>query len=173
MPPQGLLPRLWSKPVLAPRSQGQLWCRPPPRVWFRTWQPELHAALPLLFPLKLSWGLASRRSTERHLMGPTVFTGLSVPPCGATACRRAFRSLPSVAAKSRHASRLAAVLGPPVCAPPAVAASEVLVILVDSASLPSLEAATPASHSLISLSVVLVFWALPHNLWDPSSWIGN
>ena len=97
-------------------------------------------------------------------MGPTVFTGLSVPPRGATAHRRAFRSLPSVAAKNRSASRLTAVLGPPVYAPPAVAASEVLVILVDRASLPSLEVVTPTSHSLLSLSVLLVFFGLATQL---------
>ena len=97
-------------------------------------------------------------------MGPTVFIGFSVPPRGATAHRRAFRSLPSVAAKNRSASRLTVVLGPPVYAPPAVAASEMLVILVDSASLPSLEAVTPTSHSLLSLSVVLVFFGLATQL---------
>lgn len=44
-----------------------------------------------------------------------------------------------------------------------MAASEVLVILADSASLPSLEGVTP-SHSLINLSVVLVFFGLTTQL---------
>ena len=163
MPPQDLLPRLWSKPVLAPPPQGQLWRRPPPWVWFCTWQPELYPVLHLLFLLKPSWGLVSCRSTESHLMGAPVFTELSIPLCRATSRRWVFRSL-TVADKNHSCIPCDRVLGLPVCAPPAVAASEVLVILADSASLPSLEGVTPTSHSLINLSAVLVSFGLTTQL---------